>query len=133
MKRNNVFDSLGNYPFCSKCIINTLHISKARLTRQRSVKQKQSSEPTTEMKKSDVENQHLKEHVVMPDHCSDAFSMWWKSLSSDCAVKVRFPHAQHGLQGKPSNNSKVSTREDSQLNGRCTDSFGPTFYFLPKL
>ena len=32
---------------------------------------------------------------------------WWKSLSKDEDVEVKFPHEQHGLTGKPSNHSKA--------------------------
>ena len=138
--RANVFGSLGNYLYCSECIRNAFSISKKRLVRQRAMKQKESSEPIREMKKNEVEEQHLGEYVVMPDGCIDCFSTWWASLSHDSAVQVRYPHSWHALAGRISNSSKRAMQEDflhfvdlnSQPNGRSSGSFGPTYYLLPK-
>ena len=57
--RANVFDSLGNYFFCAKCIHHALGVSYERLSRQRSVKRRESSEPVRSMTKSDVERERL--------------------------------------------------------------------------
>ena len=61
-------------------MIKAVHNSKARLAWQRSIKRNESSEPSREMKKSDIEDQCLTAHVTMPDSCSIAFSIWWASV-----------------------------------------------------
>ncbi len=53
--RNNVFDSLGNFYFCSGCIRHALGISHQRLSRQRSIKKRLSNEPVRSITKSEVE------------------------------------------------------------------------------
>jgi len=55
-------------------------------------------------------------------------------------VKVRYPHAQHGLAQKPINLEKRSIREDfllfvdesSHPNGRNAGSARAQYYFSPK-
>ena len=53
--RNNVFDTLGNFYFCSGCIRHALGISHQRLSRQRSIKKRLSNEPVRSITKSEVE------------------------------------------------------------------------------
>ena len=89
--RENMFDALGNYLYCSPCICNAFGISSQRLARQRNVKRKLASQPVIEMKKSDVEEQSLGEYVLMPDACDLSFMVWWRSLESDTMVEVRYP------------------------------------------
>ena len=55
--RNDVLDSLGNYIFCSHCVHHALGVSYQRLSRQRSVKRRESSEPIRSMTKSEVEEE----------------------------------------------------------------------------
>jgi hypothetical protein len=53
---------------------------------------------------------------------------------------VRYPHERHGLAGRVSNSAKSDTLKDfltfvdtnSQPNGRTTESYCPTHYFLSK-
>ena len=87
-----------------------------------------------------VEEAKLGEFVVMPNGCELSFALWWKSLESDAAVFVRYPHERHGLAGKPTNRAKQSVKTDfltfvdvnSQPNGRHEDSSSATHYFLPR-
>ena len=135
-----MFDTLGNYLFCSKCIHLALGISYKRLARQRSVKRKEFNEPICQMTKQEVVDSNLSQYVVMPDNCDVSFLTWWKSVSSDSSVRVRYPHHRHGLEGKKSNHSKPGAKEaffqfvdnNSQQNGRSADSASVTHYFLPK-
>ena len=45
--RENMFDALGNYLYCSPCICNAFGISTQHLARQRGVKQRLASTPVT--------------------------------------------------------------------------------------
>ena len=136
----NVFDSMGNYLYCSACIRAALGISKSRLTRQRHIKRQLSQCPLVEMTKTQVEEQRLGDYIIMPDGVESAFKVWWRSLSGSTTVSVRFPHAKHGNAGKASNSAKKTVMDDfltfvdinSQPNGRSDDSSDPTRYFLPK-
>ena len=138
--KSNVFDSLGNYLYCSTCIRTAFGVSPARLTRLRNVKRRECSFPTTDMSKLEVEEQRLGEYVVMPDCLDCAFKNWWRSLESSDSVKVKTPHGRHGNAGKVSHSAKTTILEkflefvdaNSQPNGRSADSSGPTFYFSPK-
>ena len=136
--RNNVFDALGNYLFCARCICATFHISPQRLAKLRVVKRAQS--PTQELTKSDVEQQRLGTHVLIPERCEQSFGRWWWSLPPTATVRVRYPHERHGSAGRISNSARSSIMNDfltfvdqnSQPNGRSEDSHGPTRYFISK-
>ena len=135
--RKNVFDSNGNYLYCCQCVCTALGVSKDRLIHQRTIKRQQSQQPVIEMLKTEVEDQHLGDYVVMPANEETAFKTWWRSIAGSTGVPVRYPYEQHG---KISNSAKVDTQKEflefvdlnSQPNGRSTDSSGPTFYFIPK-
>ena len=138
--RANVFDSLGNYLFCSKCVHVALGVSYKRLARQRRVKRREFNEPIRHLTKQEVVDGNLSQYVVMPDDCDSSFLAWWKSVQSDQSVQVRYPHHRHGLAGKKSNSSKSTAKEaflqfvdsNSQPNGRSADSASATHYLLPK-
>jgi len=138
--RNNAFDTLGNYLFCSKCIHNALGVSYQRLARQRKVKRAQFHQPIRRMTKQEVAEKNLSQYVVMPEGSDLSFMLWRKSLGSGDTVQVRYPHHLHGLAGMPSNSSKPSAKQDflqfvdsnSQPNGRSADSASATHYLLPK-
>ena len=51
--RENVFDLMGNYLFCSPCIRKSLGVSPQRLCRQRAIKRKQLQEPLRNMTKAE--------------------------------------------------------------------------------
>ena len=135
-----MFDSLGNYLYCSACIRVAFEISKDRLTRQRNIKRRQSQQPVVTMTKSEIEQQDLSEFVVMPLDLEIPFSKWWRSQEHSRIMEVRMPHERHGNAGKISNSAKASVHcefiefvdMNSQPNGRSADSTGPTSYFLPK-
>lgn len=137
--RNNIFDPMGNFLFCTKCIRTTLGISSKRLSRLRTQKRAQFNEPIREMSKSAVEEGKLGPYVVMPPGCDIAFVQWWNSLDQETLVAVRYPHERHGLAGRTSNQAKTSVKADfldfvdinSQPNGRREDSTSSTHYFLP--
>lgn len=74
--RENMFDSLGNYLYCSPCIFNGFGISSQRLAHQRNVRRRLASQPVIEMKKSNVEVQLLGEYVVMLNACNLSFMVW---------------------------------------------------------
>ena len=99
--RQSMFDAMGNYLYCSRCITSVFGISSQRLARQCNVKRRQTSQPIREMKKSDVKEQLLGKYVVMPATCNQSFMVWWRSLASEAVVEVRYPHERHGLAGKP--------------------------------
>lgn len=48
---NNVFDSLGNYLYCCRCICAAFQVSPQRLARQRKMKRDQFQSPTKVMPK----------------------------------------------------------------------------------
>lgn len=137
--RENLFDGLGNFLFCAKCIRSAFKISQQRLCRQREMKRQFVQHPIVKMRKSEVEEQSLGEYVIMPDEVGDSFLKWWRSADSSTIVEVRVPHQRHGLAGKTSNSAKTSVLDDflifvdtnTQPNGRASDSSGPTSYFLP--
>ena len=137
--RSNLFDALGNYKYCQRCITLILKIGTQRLAHQRTVKQCQAHAPLVHMTKSEVLVDHLEEYVVLPDG-QEFFDSWWDSVGNAEAVQVRYPHESHGLARKTSNSAKPSVLDDflkfvdenSQPNGRQSGSFGAHFYFSPK-
>ena len=138
--RSNVFDTMGNYLFCCKCIHIALGISYKRLAHQRSVKRSQYAEPLRRMTKGDVIENRLSQFVVMPPDCDQSFSVWWQKVATTDEINVRYPHHRHGLAGKPSNFSKKEAKAaflefvdlNSQPNGRKAESHCATSYLLPK-
>ena len=137
--RNNIFDPMGNYLFCAKCLKCAFRISPQRLARQRLIKRKQSMDPLQELTKPDVQRQKLEGYVVMPDGVDICFTQWWKNLQSEATVNVRTPHERHGLAGQTSNSAKRDTCEDflifvdtnSQPNRRSEGSYGHIYTLLP--
>ena len=137
--RNNIFDPMGNYLFCSTCVHKAFNVSYQRLTRLRNIKKAQFKNPIIVMAKTEVEEQKLGNAVIMPSGCTQSFMLWWRSLDVDTQVSVYFPHERHGLAGRTSNNAKMSAKDDflcfadinSQPNGRQDDSSSATHYFLP--
>ena len=111
--RNNVFDTLGNYLFCSTCIHNALGVSYLRLSRQRKVKRSQFNEPIRSITKQEIIEKNVSQYVVMPEGSDVSFLLWWKSLSSDCKVQVRYPYHRHGLAGLPSNSQSQMPNKTS--------------------
>ena len=81
----------------------------------------------------------LENFIVRPEGV-DNLVHWWATVQNTDQVKVRYPHAQHGLVRKPSNLEKRSIREDfllfvdenSHPNGRNAGSAGAQYYFSPK-
>ena len=137
--RENLFDGLGNYLFCVRCICSSFNISRQRHARQREIKQQQMQHPVVKMRKSEVEEKHLSEFILMPDEVDVSFLKWWRTISPSTLVEVRVPHQRHGLAGKTSNSAKTDILDDfltfvdanTQPNGCAADSSGPTSYFLP--
>ena len=137
--RSSLFDALGNYRYCPKCISRVLGIGTQRLAHQRAIKRRQALIPVVDMTKPEVETRGLKEFAVVPDGF-DCLETWWQSLRVDHVVQVQYPHSGHGLARKTSNNAKGYVKDDflkfvdtnSQPNGRNASSFGPQFYFLPQ-
>lgn len=72
--RSNVFNSLGNYLYCTACIRAALGVSKDRLARQHNMKCQQSQQPIV-----------------------------WRSQDPSTLVEVRYPHEHHGNAGRESN------------------------------
>ena len=138
--RENLYDPMGNYLFCSSCICASLGVSKQRIARQRAMKRKQSQEPIRSMTKEEVEKERVSDYVIMPLNLDIAFREWWIDLQDSDSVSVRYPHTRHGNTGRQSNSSKASVMDDflafvdanSQPNGRSAESSGPTYYFLSK-
>ena len=137
---SNVFDAMGNYLFCCKCVHTALGVSYKRLAHQRSIKRAEYSEPLRTLTKGEVIEERLSEFVVMPVGCDLSFSTWWQSLERNEEVTVRYPYQHHGLAGKPSNSSKKDAKAaflefvdcNSQPNGRKAESPCATSYLLPK-
>ena len=90
--RQNCFDSLGNYLYCTSYIQSALGISKDRLTKQRNIKRQQSQTPVVDMKKVEIEQKRLSDYVIMPETVEISFNKWWRSLESSFILKVRIPH-----------------------------------------
>ena len=110
-----------------------------RLSRQRSIKKRENTEPLRSMTKSEVEEERLSERVVMPQGCETSFIKWWKTLLATSTVDVHYPHQRHGNAGKASHSAKKDAKSDfltfidgnSQPNGRSADSTSATYFFLP--
>ena len=138
--RVNIFDAMGNYLFCHKCVVKTLKISSQRLTRQRKVKRKSVQNPIMQYSKKEVSDKKLTAFVVMPEGVDTAFTKWWITLPDEHAIDIRVPYESHGLSGRLSNNSKVEAKQaflafvdaNSTPNGRRLDSRNPTHYLLPR-
>ena len=99
--RCNIFDTVGNYLFCCKCVHHALGVSFQRLSRQRSVKRKQCAEPLRSMTKSEVEFECLSQYVVMPQGCELSFMAWWKLLESSSVITVQYPYENMDMLVKP--------------------------------
>ena len=123
--------------------MKVFNIHEGRLARQRRIKVNQCQHPVVSMTKKQVIDQKLFQYVLHPteDSATDITSArWWKFLSDEDEVEVKFPHEKHGLQGKPGNHSKPLVRDaflrfvdaSSQPNGRHAGSFSPQFYFISK-
>ena len=129
---------MGNYIFCARCVCAVFHISLQRLSRLRQVQRSLFQQPTKETTKSCVKEHKLGAYVVMPQGCDVSFLRWWRSLSDEAAVVVRYPHERHCNARKVSNAARTSVMEDFlafvdnnlQPNGRSADSHGPTWYFI---
>ena len=122
--RMNLLDGMSNILFCSQCIRSIFKISP-RLSRQHDIKRRQYQEPISEVTKQEVKEKRLGEYVLMPEEFNEAFLKWWRSIDPLTKVKVRVPHARHGLAGKTSNSAKTEVLDDfltfvdsnSQRNG----------------
>ena len=90
--RENLFDPMGNYLSCSKCVCAPLSISKQKLSQQRDIKRLNAHDPIVDMTKEDVEGQHLGDFVVMPTSVDMSFLKWWRSVDVGDIVQVRYPH-----------------------------------------
>ena len=106
-----MFDSLGNYLYSCSCIRSAFGISKQRLTRQRNIKRKEYQEPTSELTKTEVEEQRLGQYVIMPASVDSSFKNWWRALKPSATVIVRMPHSRHGNAGQVSHSANTSLRE----------------------
>ena len=93
------------------------------------------------MKKQQVTEEKLTSYVLHPiDLEITPFKQWWKPLSDDAEVDVRYPHERRGLAGKQSNHSKPSVMQDflefvdnnSQPNGRAAGSYSAQYFLSPK-
>ena len=136
-KKQYIFDALGNYLFCSKCIHDALGVSYQRLSCHCKVKRAQFNQPIWNMTKQEVSEQKLSQYVIMPEGCDVSFMQWWKSLGNDQTIHVCYPHHHHGLARKLSNSCAKAdflqfVDTNSQLNGRSADSASATHYLLPK-
>ena len=64
--RGNLFDTMGNYLFCHKCIIKALNVSPQRLSRQRKVKRNQFQKPLVSMTKNEVYKEKVNHLFLCP-------------------------------------------------------------------
>ena len=72
--RNNIFDPLGNFLFCSPCVNAALGVSFNRLTCLQNIKKAQFHDPIKMMPKCVVEEAKLGKFVVMPTGCDLSLS-----------------------------------------------------------
>ena len=92
------------------------------------------------MSKSEVEENRLSEYVVMPTECDLSFMEWWRTMTPDDELQVRYPHSRYGNAGKSSNRAKRDAKSAflefidcySQPNGRSKESSSATHFFLQK-
>lgn len=97
--RNDVLDSLGNYIFCSHCVHHALGVSYQRLSRQRSVKRRESSEPIRSMTKSEVEEERLGEWVIILCHKDVKCHLWLGGNNSQMIQLLTFDIRTIATQG----------------------------------
>ena len=109
--RGNLFDAMGNYLFCHKCIIKALNVNPHPLSKQRKVKQNQFQKPLVSMTKNEGDKEKVKSFGFMPKSVETSLSLWWTNVPYDHTVSVRHLHEKRGLAGKVSNSAKVSTKE----------------------
>ncbi len=76
--RANMFDSLGNYLYCSHCIKATFKISNDRLAHQRSIKRSECQNPIMEFTKAEAEEKRLNQYTIMPTDIETSFTRWWR-------------------------------------------------------
>ena len=86
--RQSVFDSMGNYLYCGVCVHSALGIGRQRIARQLQIKRLQSQQPLSQMTKTNVEEKHLAEFVVMPDGTETSFKTWWKTITPTQLVSI---------------------------------------------
>ena len=87
------------------------------------------------MSKSDVKQQKLEQHVLLPTE-ETTFKDWWETLGDDDDVDVKYPHGQHNT-GKTSNREKTEdllkfVDNNCTPNGRAEGSHCATYNFLPQ-
>lgn len=97
--RANLLDALGNYKYCSACIINTLGIGSQWLVHQKIDQAARDSYSACPYEQTDVVNDRLENFIVRPEGV-DNFVHWWATDQNTDQVKVWYPHAQHGLARK---------------------------------
>ena len=132
-----MYDSLGNYLVCSRCVHHALRVSYHRLSRQRSIKRRKNSEPIRSMTKAKVEEERLGKCVIMPQSCELSFMAWWKQLASTAIVNIQYLHHHHGNSVKPSDSAKKDAKSDflmfvdanSQPYERSANSTSVTHFF----
>lgn len=110
--RQHLFDAVGNYLYCQRCIRSCFGISSDRLFRQRTIVRSKLNNPIVNMTKAEVVKQRLSEYVIMPDGIVMSFSRWWRSVEETAELEVRFTHERHGNAGKTSNHAKSSVKEE---------------------
>lgn len=99
--RANLIDCYGNYAYCIRAYIN---MGPQRLHNQRITVQKLCV--VVAMSKSDVRQQKLEQHVLLPTDTT-TFKDWCATLDEDDDVDVKYPHEQHGLTGRTSIEQKL--------------------------
>ena len=112
----NMFDSMGNYLYCSACIRIAFGLSTRRLTRLQLVKRRECSEPIATMTKLEVEEHCLGQYVVMQSTLDCSFKSWWRSVDPTDEVEVRTPHGRHGNAGKVSHSAKSTVHQRPSIS-----------------
>ena len=74
--RQHLFNGVGNYLYCQRCILSSFGISSDRISRQRTIVRQHLNNPIVDMIKTEVIEKHVNGYVVMADTACMSFSKW---------------------------------------------------------
>ena len=76
--------------------MNCLDIQNSRIQRRMDNKQCQKEQPIVEMMKEEIEEQRLRDCVLLDDDEVLSFAAWWKTVDKSERIEVQYPHDRHG-------------------------------------
>eukprot|EP00698_Gefionella_okellyi_P004603 TRINITY_DN1420_c0_g1_i1.p1 TRINITY_DN1420_c0_g1~~TRINITY_DN1420_c0_g1_i1.p1 ORF type:complete len:253 (+),score=53.98 TRINITY_DN1420_c0_g1_i1:582-1340(+) len=102
----NLFDSSGQLLYHSKCVTDTLGISKQRLGNLAKRVKLLRSQTHEQLTKQEIEETNRQCDIVAPSPMTTSLMDWWTSLPPTELLTVTAHPERHGLSLKPSNHAK---------------------------